>query len=118
MAPLDGVQWGKIISLSFVVFLAVEIEKLLGPKFLYPVFGPLFRRFDPLLAAIGRFFSAIAGCVAAIGRALICRRGNGAALAAGSEDATAKADQVTIAITTPPPEATKKNALRSGASVD
>jgi hypothetical protein len=53
MASLDGEAWGKIILLSFAVFVAVELEKWIGPKVLYPVFGPISRFFDPFFAACG-----------------------------------------------------------------
>ena len=48
---IDGLAWLKIILLALGCYLVVEVEKALGPRFLYPVFSPVF---DACWAAMPR----------------------------------------------------------------
>jgi len=36
-APIDGTMWGMILGLSAAVFILIDIEKTLGPKYLMPI---------------------------------------------------------------------------------
>mmetsp|Transcript_24240 Transcript_24240/g.58096 ORF Transcript_24240/g.58096 Transcript_24240/m.58096 type:complete len:520 (-) Transcript_24240:60-1619(-) len=40
--PIDGMAWLRILGFSTVIFFLVEIEKVVGPKYLMPLVRPLF----------------------------------------------------------------------------
>jgi magnesium-transporting ATPase (P-type) len=42
-APIDGIAWLRCIMLAVAVFLVVEIEKFVGPRYLRPLFNPCLR---------------------------------------------------------------------------
>lgn len=55
MADMPAATWGRVLLLSFVAFLAIELEKgVLGPKLLYPCAQPLSGCFH----AVARCFSS------------------------------------------------------------
>lgn len=36
-APIDGMAWVRIIGFSIAIFLIIEMEKAIGPKYLMPM---------------------------------------------------------------------------------
>jgi len=41
--PLDGIGWGRCIGLALVLFIIVEIEKYLAPRYIMPFLTPFIR---------------------------------------------------------------------------
>jgi hypothetical protein len=41
LEPLDGASWGRILLFTAIFFIIVEFEKLVFPKYVYPIFAPL-----------------------------------------------------------------------------
>ena len=81
MAPIDAEHWGRLIPFSIAVFLLIEFERAVFPRFITPLVWPYAARLD----------AAIRAAFAALGRRAACAPSAASKAAAAAADVAAAA---------------------------